>query len=300
MKTYDYVVCDVFTDTRFQGNQLAVVTNAEGLTGEQMQQIAREFNYAESTFVFEGENDLTKKIRIFTLFREMPFAGHPNVGTASVLASSGTFGEIEDAASIIFEQKAGTVEIEVSKNEIGNFFCELKAPEDFSLGDQVSLESLAIALSIKPTDIITDRHLPQIASVGLPFVFIELKNIEVLKEAKINMDGFDKLHQGGIDPLIYMYVKTNRGYDIRSRMFAPLAGVYEDPATGSAGCAVSALLSHLDASENEIYMYKIGQGFEMGRKSLLNSRVKKIGGKIKAVWIGGTSVITCNGKITIA
>lgn len=126
---YKYYICDVFTKKRFGGNPLAVLPEAEGLTYKNMQQIAREFNFSESAFVFPPENWNTRKVRIYTPAVEVPFAGHPNIGTAFVLASSGMIGDFHESTEIIFEEKAGLVPIFLKKLDDGSIWCELQAPE---------------------------------------------------------------------------------------------------------------------------------------------------------------------------
>ncbi|MDB4180979.1 PhzF family phenazine biosynthesis protein [Flavobacteriaceae bacterium] len=289
---YDYYICDVFTDTAFGGNQLAVLPDARGLTDKQMQQIAREFNYSESTFVFPAKNGNTRNVKIFTPTREVPFAGHPNIGTAFVLASMGVIG---DSEHIIFEEKAGLVEISINNQ----LYCELKAPEKFSLGTTLDVELIAHALSLNTHEIITKTHAPQIASVGLPFIMVELNSLETLQLAKPNLDGFQAIADLGIMPDIHMYLKSNDAFDLRTRMFAPLDGVPEDPATGSANCALTALLTHFNEQESGEFNYKIAQGIEMGRPSILYSRAEKRNGEIIKTWIGGNAVITCKGTIYI-
>src|SRR5512141_2700328 len=135
---YRYFICDVFTDTRFGGNQLAVLPEAAGLTDRQMQQIAREFNFAESTFVLPAEQGHTRRVRIFTPVREVPFAGHPNVGTAFVLAATGELGAIADSLSVTFEERAGLVPVVIRRLDDLRFSCELSAPESLTLGKRIS------------------------------------------------------------------------------------------------------------------------------------------------------------------
>ena len=137
---YKYYICDVFTKKRFGGNPLAVLPDASGLTDKQMQQIAREFNFSESTFVFPPENGNTRKVRIFTPSTEVPFAGHPNIGTAFVLASLGIIEEFYETTEIVFEEKAGLVPIFLRKLDDGSFWCELQAPEKISIGKKISFE----------------------------------------------------------------------------------------------------------------------------------------------------------------
>ena len=140
---YRFYTCDVFTDTRFGGNPLAVLPNAAGLSSHEMQQIAREFNYSESTFVLPGKSGHTRQVRIFTPTQEIPFAGHPNIGTAFILASIGELGSIDDETNIVFEEKAGLVPIKIRKID-GNIWCELKAPEALSIGQTIPIDLVAI------------------------------------------------------------------------------------------------------------------------------------------------------------
>lgn len=297
---YDYYICDVFTSTPFGGNQLAVLPNASGLSDGQMQQIAREFNFSESTFVLPPELGHTKKVRIFTPKREVPFAGHPNVGTAFVLASIGALGTFKNTKSITFEEKAGLVDIDITKLENDRLYCEIKAPEDLTTGLQIPMDLVARALSIQPNEIVVKHHVPQQVSVGLPFVMTELKNLDALQRVKINLDGFHQIQNDyNIWPSIHMYIKSNDDYDIRARMFAPVSGVPEDPATGSANLALSAFLASLRPELSGEFQYKIAQGVEMGRPSVLKSRVEKQNGKIISTKIGGESVITCKGTLYI-
>src|SRR5215475_10796907 len=178
---YRYYTCDVFTETRFGGNPLAVLPNATGLSDLQMSQIAREFNYSETTFVFPPEKGHTRKVRIFTPAREVPFAGHPNVGTAFVLATSGELGDIRSLSGVTFEEKAGLVPISLHTLNGKITSCELRAPQLVSFGQTVSTSLVASAVSLKEEEILTRAHEPQVVSVGLPFVLVELRDRPALE-----------------------------------------------------------------------------------------------------------------------
>jgi trans-2,3-dihydro-3-hydroxyanthranilate isomerase len=297
---YRYFTCDVFTDTRFGGNQLAVLPEAEGLSDRQMQQIAREFNFSETTFVLPPEAGHTRRVRIFTPPREVPFAGHPNVGTAFVLASMGAFGALETPRSVTFEEQAGLVPVAIEKREGGRIWCELTAPQGLTLGRSVTAQAVAAAVSLKADDILTTAHAPQMASVGLPFLIAELRDRGALERARPDVGGLEGLVAGGIElPDLHLYVKTSDGFDIRARMFAPMDGVPEDPATGSANCALVGLLSHLDAAADGDFSWRIAQGVEMGRPSVLEARTEKRDGEVVNVWIGGESVMVSEGLIEV-
>jgi trans-2,3-dihydro-3-hydroxyanthranilate isomerase len=302
---YQYYICDVFTEKRFGGNQLAVLPKAEGLTPDQMQQITREFNFSETAFVFPPETGHTRRVRIFTPASEIPFAGHPNVGTAFVLATVGEFGEINSPHTIIFEEEAGLVSVTIHAAEGKIVSCELAAPQSLSFGQTVEPELVASAVSVNREDIVTDTHHPQVCSVGLPFVFTELRNRAALERARINISGFEALHDLGVNPQMYIYTRVNGSdpdghmFDIRARMFAPLSGVAEDPATGSANCTLGGLLAHHEQVTSGMLSWRIAQGVEMGRPSSLVARAEKKDGVVTGTWIGGASVMVSEGTIEV-
>lgn len=295
-----YYTCDVFTDTRFGGNQLAVLPEADGLRDEQMQQIAREFNYSETTFVLRPQAGHACRVRIFTPPREVPFAGHPNIGTAFVLATMGVFGPLDALSSVTFEERAGLVPITIHKRQGERIWCELTAPQSLTLGKTVSVQSVAAAVSLTTDDVLTTAHAPQVASVGLPFLVAELRDRDALERARPNLSGLEGLvAEGAVPPYVHLYVRTSDGFDIRARMFAPLDGIPEDPATGSANCALAGLLSHIDDAVNGAFSWRIAQGVEMGRPSVLEARTEKRDGAVATVWIGGECVMVSEGLIEV-
>ena len=298
---YRYYLCDVFTDTRFGGNQLAVLPQAAGLSGERMQQIAREFNFSETTFVFPPEEvGHTNKVRIFTPGAEVPFAGHPNIGTAFVLATTGRLGAIDTTLSVTFEERAGLVPITVRKRPDQSVWCELTAPERLSLGKTVDGETMAAMLSLTADDIVTRTHLPQVASVGLPFLFVEVRDRAALERVRMNREKLETLVADDLPPLVHVYIKSDdAASDIRARVFAPLFGVPEDPATGSANCALAGLLSHYAQHSQGMDNCRIAQGVELGRPSLLEARAEKREDVVTDTWIGGACVLVGEGWIEV-
>ena len=299
MSKYEYYICDVFTQQKFSGNQLAVITDAEGLSDHDMQNIAREFNFSESTFVFPSEKENTRKVRIFTPRSEVPFAGHPNIGTAFILAETGIFGDFAQSIDVVFEEEAGNVPIKINKDHCGYIWCELSAPAPLSLGKVATVDLASEVLSIEAGDINVTTHYPQVASVGLPFLFVELQSLEALSQAQIDLSKLQRLLQEGFPSYIHIYCRDVKDFDIRCRMFAPLDGVPEDPATGSANAALIALLSHCDQRSDLEDKWKISQGSEIGRPSVLHGRAQKIGGTVTEVNLGGYSVMVCKGTISI-
>jgi len=294
---YRYYICDVFTDMRFGGNQLAVLPQADGLSKQQMQQIAREFNFSETTFVFPAKAGHTRHVRIFTPAREIPFAGHPNVGTAFVLASTGEFGEIKSSLTVTFEEEAGLVSVAIQESDGKIASCELTAPQSLSFGKTLPAELVATAISIDAKEIVTKTHGPQVTSVGLPFIIVEVRDRFVLERARINMSGFEALAAQDIMPDVFLYGRASDGVDIRARMFAPLSGVPEDPATGSANCALAGLLAHYNPQANGSFTWRIAQGVEMGRPSILIARAEKSDGVVQTTRIGGAAVVVSEGVI---
>ena len=296
---YRYVTVDVFTNQRFGGNQLAVLPDAAGLSGEQMQQITAEFNYSESTFVLPADGEHTRKVRIFTPTYEMPFAGHPNIGTAFVLASEGLVVTGEDEVTVTFEELAGIVPVTVRLEDGKPVWCELAAPQPLTIGKAFSVERIAHALSLSPADIVTTTHPPQIASVGVEFLFVELLNRETLARARPNLEAFVALEADESVWAIHLYTHTTDEFDIRSRMFAPNSGIVEDPATGSANCTLAALLAHFDPRAQGTFAWRIAQGVEMGRPSSLAGSADKVDGKVSQARVGGASVLVMEGTIEV-
>lgn len=297
-----FVTCDVFTDTRFGGNPLAVVLDAEGLSDAQMQQVAREFNYSETTFVLPAEQGHDRRVRIFTPAREVPFAGHPNVGTAFVLASIGELGPLDEPRVVVFEEGAGLVPVTVRRDG-DRIWCELRAPAALSLGPALPVAAVADAVGLTPQDIVVDRHAPRVASVGLEFVVAELSDRSALERARPDSAALERLLAAGAATAdIHVYVACAaddaEGFDLRTRMFAPFDGVPEDPATGSANCALVGLLASLDRVDGN-RSWRIAQGVEMGRPSVLDARVRRVAGEVAGVWIGGGSVLVSEGMIEV-
>src|SRR5262249_14651412 len=230
---------------------------------------------------------------------EVPFAGHPNVGTAFVLASTGEFGKIRSSLTVTFEEQAGIVSIGIHEAQGKIAWCELAAPQVVSLGETVPAQLMASAVSLAAEDVVTETHHPQVGSVGLPFVIAELRDRAALERARVNISGFEALFTEGVRPSVHLYARVTDGFDIRARMFAPLGGVLEDPATGSANCALAGLLAHYSEQPSGSFSWRIAQGVEMGRPSTLLARAEKQNGVVHATRVGGASVLVSEGIIHI-
>jgi trans-2,3-dihydro-3-hydroxyanthranilate isomerase len=297
-----FTTVDVFTDRQFGGNPLAVVTNAQGLSTERMQAIAAEFNLAETTFVLPPRDPAhTAEVRIFTPKAEMPFAGHPNVGTAFVLARAGeSYGRPVTGDRLVFEEKAGLVHMELTRQGGVVTATRLAAPVPLSFGEEISPDTVAAACSLQPGALKLDTHRPCVASCGAPLLFAELKSRAVLKSAAPRAEVFARELPRDRVVGIHLYVQAKEGeIDIQTRMFAPEHGIPEDPATGGANVALIGLLAHF-RSEPDLTLDKtIGQGFDMGRPSILQASAEKKGGKVVATYIGGRCVPMMSGEILL-
>jgi trans-2,3-dihydro-3-hydroxyanthranilate isomerase len=297
----NFVTVDVFSERRFGGNPLAVVLNGEGLSTTQMQAIAGEFNLSETTFVLPPKDAAhTAEVRIFTPKAELPFAGHPNVGTAFVLATRGDACGHAVADPLLFEEKAGLVPLDVLKDGASIIGARLTAPRPLSRGKQVSAEIVAAACSIAVDDIETRHHAPCIASCGTAFVIAQLKTRQALADAQPRTEVFARdLPIDGATG-IHLYVRDGAdGVDIRARMFAPLHGVLEDPATGSANVALVGLLASLRPEPDLSLKLQIAQGIEMGRPSMLDAFAEKSGGTVTQTGVGGRCIAVMTGTIDI-
>jgi trans-2,3-dihydro-3-hydroxyanthranilate isomerase len=299
----NFVTVDVFTGTQFAGNPLGVVLNAQGLSDGQMQAVAAEFNLAETTFVLPPKNPAhTAEVRIFTPRYEMPFAGHPNVGTAFALARAGTsYGRSVGSDSVVFEEKAGIVPISLLRDGAVVTGARLASPQLLTLGVEIPAELIASACSLSVDDIETRNHPPLIASCGTPFILAELKDRARLAAAAARSDVFmqEISKQPATSLLIYTQVEES-GIDIRARMFAPHHGIPEDPATGSANVALIGLMAKLRPDPDLRISKTIAQGVEMGRPSLLEASAEKQNGTVTATYIGGRCVPVMSGTIELA
>jgi trans-2,3-dihydro-3-hydroxyanthranilate isomerase len=292
-----YVTVDVFTDRVFGGNPLAVVLDAQGLKKPQMQAIATEFNYAETTFVLPPQTPThSAHVRIFTPRTEVPFAGHPNVGTAVVFARErAREGQGPPLDRLVFEEAAGLVPIRLIRQNDAVIGAEFTAPEGLTLGSRVSSDDIAACLSLAAADISLVNHAPQVLSVGLPFLVTEITTRDALRRAKPNA----LTHERVLPPLgtdaIYCYSRGATPQQLHARMFSPLDGIVEDPATGSAAAATLSLLAALRSERDAELSWRIEQGVEMGRPSLLKGRTEKHEGNVTAVHIGGFAVQVMSG-----
>lgn len=300
---YKFYTADVFTDQIFGGNQLAVFPKAEGLEPQQMQQIAREFNISETVFVFPPQTPQgTRRLRIFTPGTELPFAGHPTVGTAYILSTIGEISLQGEMTTIVFEEGVGLVPVKIRAQNSKPVYTELKAAQMPEFGSEPPLiKDLAAMLSLDTCDLLNGENSPQAVSCGVPFLFIPLRNREVLGKAQLKRELWQQLLSSYWASSVYLFTYDPElsGSDLRARMFAPALGIDEDPATGAAATALAGYLSIRNPLIDGTLGWIVEQGFEMGRPSLIKVEADKENHKIKEIRVGGSSVLVSEGTIDL-
>jgi trans-2,3-dihydro-3-hydroxyanthranilate isomerase len=300
---YRFYTADVFTDRAFAGNPLAVFPHAEGLGDDRMQAIAKEFNLSETVFVFPPEDPAhTRRVRIFTPGGELPFAGHPTVGTAYLLARLGEVGLTVPDTRIVLEEGVGPVPVTVHTREnrpVGATLSVAKLPE---MGPPAPRPGeVAAALSLDEADLLLADHAPEAYSCGTPFLFIPVRNRAVLARTRLDRAQWEAAVSRYWAPKMFIFAFDPElpGSDLRARMFAPSVGVAEDPATGSAAAALAGYLGARSGERNGTLRWQIEQGFEMGRPSILRVEADVSEGAITAVRVGGDCVLVSAGEMEI-
>jgi trans-2,3-dihydro-3-hydroxyanthranilate isomerase len=292
-----YLVLDVFTDTAYCGNALAVLPEAEGLTESQMQRIAREFNLSETVFVRPPRNrGETHRLRIFTPARELPFAGHPTIGAALALAAEGW-----PESEFMFGEGVGPVRVSLrqQKQHRSAWFWAAKLPE---IGpNPPPVDALAALVSLRSTDILAGKWGPVAVSAGLPYLVIPVRDAATLARAELDLHRWREILQDWWADQVYVVAPVDgpQGTRYRARMFAPSLGFLEDPATGAAAAAFPGWLVPRLGAKDGVLTVTIEQGIELGRPSTLMLEVELSGGLITVVRVGGTAVQVAEGTIRI-
>jgi len=298
-----YLTADVFTDRIFGGNQLAVFPDGRGIPAARMQQTAREFNFSETVFVLPPDSPRhTRRLRIFTPQEEIPFAGHPTIGTAFVLASIGDLPLEGEWTRVVFEEGAGPVPVRVRAAGGRPVFSQLVAPRPPEFGPPPpSRADLAAMLSLQPRDLLDEPQGPQAVSCGLPYLLIPLAGRDAVGRSRLRLDVWEKVLAlyWSPHPYVFAFDAELPGHDLRARMFGPAVGVAEDPATGSAATALGGYLGIRDPRRGGTLRFVVEQGFEMGRPSLLEIEVDKKEGAITEIRVGGASVLVSEGTMEI-
>lgn len=294
MRKLRFYLLDVFAEEKYAGNQLAVVRDAGGLSGGEMQKIAKEINYSESTFILsEQEKDDGYDVRIFTPEEEVPFAGHPTLGTAFVIQQEIIGREVE---TINLNLKVGQIPVRFNYDgsEVGVLWMKQIEP---IFGEIIEAEAISEVIGVNAGDI--DEKFPiQEISTGIPFIVVPLKSLDAVKQARVNKEEYCRLIEGRVAKAIAVFCPEtyNRDNDLNVRMFADYYGVPEDPATGSAnGCLAGYLVKYRYFGGSKIDI-RSEQGYEMGRPSLLYLRAEDHCGKID-VSVGGKVLMVAKGDL---
>lgn len=298
---YAFYTADVFCDRIFGGNPLAVFPDATGLSDRQMQQVAAEFNYSETVFVLPPQTPQgTRKLRIFTPKTELPFAGHPTVGTAFVLATIADIPLTGAETKIIFEEGVGLIPVTIYAQDGKPISAELTAAQlpQFS-SDIPSIKDIADILSINPATILTGNYATQAVSCGVPFLFVPLCDRKTLSHCHLNRERWQAILANHWSPSVYPFsFGTGDGIDIHARMFAPIMGIEEDPATGAAATALGGYLGSRQTTDG-VFHWQVEQGTDMGRPSQLAVTTERNNGQISTVRVGGASVLVSQGTMEI-
>lgn len=300
-----YVVLDVFTSRPLEGNPLAVVLDAEDLDAAAMQRIAREFNLSETVFVRRAAHPThSAEIRIFTPGTELPFAGHPTVGAAALLASE-RFGDVSAPidAVVVLEEKVGVVRAAVRLDPERPAYAEFDAPRlPRAVGGEMPPKgSIADALGVDATEIGFENHVPSIYEAGVPFAFVPVADLEVIRRARLDVPTWQRIGGEAAALSVYVYCRETLFHEstFHARMFDVGLGIVEDPATGSAAAAFAGVVARFDLPTKGLHHHRIEQGFEMGRPSLIDLTLEMDARALAAVRIGGSAVRVAGGLLDI-
>jgi len=310
MKAFRYLTLDVFTATPFGGNQLAVFPDARGIPERHLQAIAREFNFSETTFVHPPDDPHhTRRVRIFTPGAELPFAGHPTVGTAHALAATGQLAlESPNADGVslthlVLEELVGPVPVTVRARGGVPEFAQLSVAKLPELLEPPRPEPavLAAVFSLRTDDLVLGDWMPSPVSSGIPFLFVPVRTRDAVRRARVRMDLWDTWLRGSPSSEIMVFAMDaeHAGHDVRARVFVPGLDIPEDPATGSACASLARYLADRDARADGTLRWTVEQGFEMGRPSLIEAEADKMAGRVTQVRVGGKSVMMGEGTLTV-
>ena len=297
-----YVTLDVFTDQRFGGNPLAVILDARELTSEQMLAVTREFNYSESTFILPAERaDTDRRVRIFTPGGEVPFAGHPTVGTAIALLYTGELPVTGDATRIVLGETVGPVPVTVHSMNGVPVSAQLSVAQLPAEEPPLDAATVCEVLGLRADDLLpTPGFAPAVTSCGLPFLMVPVTTRDAVARARVNTPVFERVWEGTSAGMMMVFAAVSDvpGVDLHARVFCPGVSVPEDPATGSANAALGGYLAARTPRDGTL-RWVTQQGVEMGRPSRLEIEVDKAAGAISAVRVAGSAVLMSEGRLRV-
>ena len=294
--SYPFAIADVFTDVAFGGNQLAVVTEANGLSDDQMQGIAREFNFSETTFVLPPSRaDADFKLRIFTPKVELKFAGHPTVGTAAVLACDGALRLEDGRGQIVFEEAVGPVSVSVrTRGSMPWSRLTIEATLEMP-GHEPRSDALESVLTLPPHAVVERWY----GGIANPFCFVQLASKELVDRATLDRAAWSRHLASGWGPQVFLFAENPNPASLYARMFAPALGVEEDPATGSASAILAGCMAARRSEADLETSLTIVQGALMGRPSRLEASAVKAAGRVRSVSVGGNTVVVATGRLNV-
>jgi trans-2,3-dihydro-3-hydroxyanthranilate isomerase len=296
-----YYLLDVFTQTPLTGNPLAVVFDAVGLDDDRMQKIAREFNLSETVFIFDPADPVnTARLRIFTTVKELPFAGHPTVGTSALLAElrAPEFLKSRDVG-VMLEEKIGIVSCSVRRPRGSATLAHFDLPKlPESIAAPPTKAKVAKALGLSEADLGFGSHEPAVYSAGLPTTLVPLKDLATIARAHPDLSIFGEIFG---DTAVYLYTSepADKENDLHARMFGPALGVFEDPATGASAAALAGAIMAFEKPEDGDHTIRIEQGVEMGRPSLIVLGLNVKDGQLRSASIGGPVVMIGQGTLDL-
>ena len=293
MQGLKFYLLDVFAEEKYAGNQLAVVRNARALSGVQMQRIANEMHFSETTFILsDEERDGGYDVRIFTPANELPFAGHPTLGTAYVIRHD-IIGR--PVGKVLLNLKVGQIPVTFEKDNTGEEMLWMKQISP-TFGEMFDAASVSQALSLDVKDV--DSRFPiQQVSTGIPFIIVPLKTLDAVKRARVDRERHERLTKAAqADILVFSPETYRKENNLNVRVFVDLYGIPEDPATGSANGCLAGYLSHYRYFGSDVVDVRVEQGYEMGRPSLLHLKAGKGRNGIQ-VHVGGKVVMVANGEL---
>ena len=301
MPGHRFVTVDVFTSVPFGGNQLAVFPDARAIPESSLLAITREFNFAETTFCYPPADPAhTKRVRIFTPGGEVPFAGHPTIGTAVALHALGQSGAPDGVAQLVLEEGVGPIPVTVRPLSGDMAFAQFSVamlPETGSSAPSRGM--LAEILSLEAEDILGSPMAPQSLSCGIPFLLVPLRSVGAVSRSRVRFDKWEATLKASWAPQLFVFAKDAEGGDahFRARMFAPGLNVPEDPATGSANACFAGYLAARTPARDGTLAWTVDQGIEMGRASRLEIEADKAAGSITAIRVGGQAVLISEGTL---
>lgn len=290
---YDFMILDVFTDKAFGGNQLAVLTDARRITPDAMQTIAREFDYPETTFVLPPVDPAhARHVRIFTPGGELPFAGHPTVGTACALVMSGH----SHLGEMVLEEGVGPVLV-TTRNDNGSYSARLRLNRGPDSSDIVpTAEDVAAIMSLLPEEILQVFC----AGMGPRFTFVQVRSRETVDRSQLDHQQWRTLLSDTWGAHLFVFAgELNDGAEIYGRMYAPALGIPEDPATGAAAAAMVGAAATSGGGREGEFRLNIVQGVAMGRPSFLSASARFDNGTLASIDVCGSCVLVAEGKIEV-